>query len=176
VWKSLPAQRVFAYERMCVWDAGGEPRGKGSLSFDCAEIGEPNLGYIVEGRALQWQCLQGARSAGAVLLEAGLGAIVTAESDVSVRLNDGRELRSQLLIAADGPESKPPVIPIIKTRWWRIYALPSPIAAPLGSDSSAPDPWLCYRCRTAARPSCGAPRFPRRRGCSRWGLRLSAPR
>jgi 2-polyprenylphenol 6-hydroxylase len=106
VWKSLPAQRVFAYERMCVWDAGGEPQGKGSLSFDCAEIGEPNLGYIVEGRALQWQCLQGARRAGAVVLEAGLAAIVTAESDVSVRLSDGRELRSQLLIAADGPESK----------------------------------------------------------------------
>jgi 2-polyprenylphenol 6-hydroxylase len=106
VWKSLPAQRVFAYERMCVWDAGGEPQGKGSLSFDCAEIGEPNLGYIVEGRALQWQCLQGARSAGAVLLEAGLAAIVTAETDVSIRLSDGRELRSQLLIAADGPESK----------------------------------------------------------------------
>jgi 2-polyprenylphenol 6-hydroxylase len=106
VWKSLPAQRVFAYERMCVWDAGGEPQGKGSLSFDCAEIGEPNLGYIVEGRALQWQCLQCARSAGAVLLEAGLGAIVTDESDVSIRLNDGRELRSQLVIAADGPESK----------------------------------------------------------------------
>jgi 2-octaprenylphenol hydroxylase len=106
VWDALPAQRVFAFERMCVWDAGGEPQGRGSLHFDCAEIGEPNLGFIVEGRALQWQCLQAARSAGAVLLEAGLAAIVATDADISVRLSDGRALRSQLLIAADGQESK----------------------------------------------------------------------
>jgi len=106
VWDSLPAQRVHAYERMCVWDAGGEPRGKGSLSFDCAEIGEPNLGFIVDGRALQWRCLQAARAQGAVLLEAGLAAIVATDADISIRLTDGRTLRSQLLIAADGLQSK----------------------------------------------------------------------
>lgn len=106
VWDSLPAQRRFAYERMCVWDAGGEPQGKGSLRFDCAEIGEPNLGCIVDGQALQWQCLQAARSAGTVLLEAGLVAAVVTDADICVRLSDGRALRSQLLIAADGQESK----------------------------------------------------------------------
>jgi len=106
VWDALPAQRVFAYERMCVWDAGGEPDGKGSLRFDCAEIGEPNLGFIVDGRALQWQCLQAARAAGAVLIEAGLEAVTATDADISVRLSDGRALRSGLLIAADGQESK----------------------------------------------------------------------
>jgi len=106
VWDAMPAQRVMAYERMCVWDAGGEPHGKGSLDFDCAEIGEPNLGFIVEGHTLQCQCLQAARSAGAVLIEAGLAAIVAGDAEISVRLSDGRELRGQLLIAADGPESK----------------------------------------------------------------------
>ncbi len=106
VWQSLPAERVFAYERMCVWDAGGEPNGKGSLLFDCAEIGEPNLGFIVDGRALQWQCLQAARAAGAVLIEAGATAIMATDHDICIRLSDGRALRSQLLIAADGQESK----------------------------------------------------------------------
>ncbi len=106
VWDSLPAARVFAYERMCVWDSGGEPHGKGSLSFDSAEIGEPNLGFIVDGRVLQWQCLQAARSAGAVLLEAGLGSVVATDAHVSISLSDGRTLRSQLVIAADGQESK----------------------------------------------------------------------
>jgi len=105
-WDALPAQRVFAYERMCVWDAGGEPAGKGSLRFDCAEIGEPNLGFIVDGRALQWQCLQAARAAGAVLIEAGLEAAIATDADISVRLSDGRALRSRLLIAADGQDSK----------------------------------------------------------------------
>jgi 2-octaprenylphenol hydroxylase len=76
------------------------------LSFDCAEIGEPNLGFIVEGRALQWHCLQAARAAGAVLIETPVAAIRVAEADVAIRLGDGRELRSQLLAAADGPQSK----------------------------------------------------------------------
>jgi len=70
IWQQLPAARMFAYERMCVWDASGVPQGAGSLTFDCAEIGEPNLGYIVEGRALQERCLQAARAAGAVVIEA----------------------------------------------------------------------------------------------------------
>ncbi len=106
VWDSLPRQRVHAFERMCVWDASGEPGGKGSLRFDCAELGEPNLGYIVDGASLQWQCLQSARGAGAVLLEAELADIAAADTHVRVTLGDGRELSGQLLIAADGPKSK----------------------------------------------------------------------
>ena len=106
VWNSLPQARVFAYERMCVWDAGGTPLGLGSLTFDCAQIGEPNLGYIVEGRALQWQCLQAARAAGVVLIEGAVQSTVCGDQDIALHLTDGRELRSRLLVAADGTESK----------------------------------------------------------------------
>jgi 2-octaprenylphenol hydroxylase len=106
VWNSLPPARVFAYERMCVWDAGGTPQGAGSLTFDCAQIGEPNLGYIVEGRVLQWQCLQSARAAGVVLIEGAVQSTVSGDEDILLRLTDGRELRSKLLVAADGTESK----------------------------------------------------------------------
>jgi 2-octaprenylphenol hydroxylase len=106
VWNSLPPARVFAYERMCVWDAGGTPQGAGSLTFDCAQIGEPNLGYIVEGRALQWQCLQSARAAGVVLIEGTVEATVAGDEDAMLRLSDGRELRAALLAAADGTDSK----------------------------------------------------------------------
>lgn len=106
VWNSLPPARVFAYERMCVWDAGGTPLGLGSLTFDCAQIGEPNLGYIVDGRALQWQCLQSARAAGVVLIEGAVQSVVGGDQDIALRLTDGRELSSKLLVAADGTESK----------------------------------------------------------------------
>jgi 2-octaprenylphenol hydroxylase len=105
-WHSLPPQRLCSYERMCVWDARGEPRGNGSLTFDCADIGEANLGFIVEGRALQRQCLQAARNSGAALMEGELAAIHSAATHLSVRLRDGRELRCQLLIAADGSRSR----------------------------------------------------------------------
>ena len=106
VWNLLPATRVFAYERMCVFDAGGTPTGPGSLSFDCAELGEPNLGYIVDGKALQWQCLQSARAAGAVLIEGAVEGISAGADEVMLRLREGRELRATLLAAADGTDSK----------------------------------------------------------------------
>jgi 2-octaprenylphenol hydroxylase len=106
IWDSLPPQRVFAYERMCVWDAGGAPDGAGSLRFDSAELGEPNLGYIVDGNTLQQYSLSRARAAGAVLIEAGLRGIALGEAQAEIGLSDGRELRSTLVVAADGTESK----------------------------------------------------------------------
>jgi 2-octaprenylphenol hydroxylase len=110
-WQLLPTQKYNAYERMCVWDARGgpplgvPPAGAGSLSFDCAELGEPNLGYIVEGRALQTACRRAATAAGAVFIDAGILEILVDEAHVRVSLGDDRELEGQLLIAADGAES-----------------------------------------------------------------------
>lgn len=106
VWDTLPAPHVFSYERMSVWDARGEAGGKDSVTFDCAQIGEPNLGHIVDGHDLQRQCLQAARSCGAVLIEGTVEAISAGDSGVSIRLNDGREVHGELLIGADGINSK----------------------------------------------------------------------
>ncbi len=105
VWSSLPANRVFPYERMCVFDAGGTPAAPDLLTFDCAELGEPNLGYIVDGKALQWHCLQSARAAGVVCIEGTVESISVGEDDARLRLNDGRELRGTLLAGADGTDS-----------------------------------------------------------------------
>jgi 2-octaprenylphenol hydroxylase len=115
-WQLLPTQKYNAYERMCVWDArgghplggtprGGAPAGMGSLSFDCAELGEPNLGYIVEGRALQTACRRAATAAGAVFIDAGILEVLVDEAHVRVSLSDERDLQGQLLIAADGADS-----------------------------------------------------------------------
>ncbi len=106
IWQSLPPRRLFAYERMCVWDASGVPEAEGSLTFDCAEIGEPNLGFIVEGRTLQQRCFAAAAAAGAVVIEAGVAEVAASDADARIRLNDGRDLRASLLIAADGTESR----------------------------------------------------------------------
>jgi 2-polyprenylphenol 6-hydroxylase len=115
-WQLLPTRKYNAYERMCVWDArgghplggtprGGAPAGTGSLSFDCAELGEPNLGYIVEGRALQTACRRAATAAGAVFIDAGILEVLVDEAHVRVSLSDERDLQGQLLIAADGADS-----------------------------------------------------------------------
>ncbi len=101
-WQPLSVQKRCAYERVRVWDGAGPDTG---LGFDCAELGEPNLGFIVEGRELQMQCRRAAAAAGVVFIETGVRAIATGDADVRISLNDGRELQGQLLIAADGAES-----------------------------------------------------------------------
>jgi 2-octaprenylphenol hydroxylase len=114
-WQLLPPDKLCAYERMCVWESHGVythgvythgvALGLGSLSFDSAELGEPNLGFIVEGRALHMQCRRAASAAGVVFIEAGIAGIVVDQPHVRIRLNDGREIQSALLIAADGADS-----------------------------------------------------------------------
>jgi len=49
VWDRMTAMRVSAYREMHVWDADGF----GEVHFDSAEIGEPDLGHIVENRVIQ---------------------------------------------------------------------------------------------------------------------------
>ncbi|MDE2304500.1 MAG: FAD-dependent monooxygenase [Gammaproteobacteria bacterium] len=105
VWQRLPRERISPYEHMCVWDASGEPGGRRSLSFDCAELGEPDLGCIVDGRSLKWHALQAAREAGITMIEAGVRAITVDEGAVRVRLDDGRDLGARLIAAADGAQS-----------------------------------------------------------------------
>jgi 2-polyprenylphenol 6-hydroxylase len=105
-WQLLPRERVFAYERMCVWDSAGAPQGKGSLTFDCAEIGEPNLGFIVDGRALNAACRRAAGAAGALAVDASVRSVAIGGSCAQVGLADGRTLEAKLLIAADGAMSK----------------------------------------------------------------------
>ncbi len=106
VWQKMPVEKIHAYDHMVVWDERGDPNGAGSLRFDCAELGEPNLGSIVDGRALQLQCLEAARRAGVITIEASVAALATADEECRVRCRDGRELRGRMLIAADGPESR----------------------------------------------------------------------
>jgi 2-polyprenylphenol 6-hydroxylase len=106
VWRNLPSALVFPYERMCVWDESGAPEGPGSLTFDCAELGEPDLGFIVDGHALQESCGQAAGAAGTVLVEAAVQAVDATERGVRIALSDGRELGARLVIAADGAGSK----------------------------------------------------------------------
>ena len=49
VWDRMVAMRVSAYREMHVWDEAGF----GEIHFDSAEIGEPDLGHIVENRVIQ---------------------------------------------------------------------------------------------------------------------------
>ncbi len=105
VWGRLPRSRIQGYERLCVWDAAGSAGGPGSLTFDCAEIGEPDLGSIVDGRSLKWHGLQAARQLGVVVVEADVRAVSIDEGAARIRLGDGREVSAGLVAVADGSQS-----------------------------------------------------------------------
>ena len=48
-WEGVVARRACAYEAMQVWDA----TGSGQIRFDAADLGEADLGHIVENRVIQ---------------------------------------------------------------------------------------------------------------------------
>lgn len=66
-WPRLNRARLCAYERMRVWHESAALDGPGSLCFDAADIGEPNLGYVAEIGALQRACIDSFREAGSTL-------------------------------------------------------------------------------------------------------------
>ena len=102
-WSSLQSWRVSPYQRMEVWDAGSS----GRIRFDCAEVGEPCLGHIVENdlltRALHDQ-LQGQTNI-TLHYETQAQEIKPYRQTIAVVLEDGGRLRARLLVGADGSRS-----------------------------------------------------------------------
>lgn len=96
--------RLCAYERMCVWHESVPPGDPRALRFDAAEVGEPNLGYIVENRLLQSALLDAFVEAGGTL-ESGQVTALRIESDrVNVETTQG-PVSARLIIGADGAQS-----------------------------------------------------------------------
>lgn len=104
-WDALDRRFVAPYERMCVWDHDSRPDGPSAIHFDSADVGEPNLGYIVENRRLQWALFQSARELGVVVENAALQGLAADAAGVTVTLSTGRAVRPELVIAADGVDS-----------------------------------------------------------------------
>jgi ubiquinone biosynthesis UbiH/UbiF/VisC/COQ6 family hydroxylase len=104
-WESIAAGPICAYERMIVWDEAGQAGAAGSIEFDCAEAGQPNLGYIVENRRLQWALLEQARIAGVQAIQARASGLSTAADAITIELEGGTRIASSLAVAADGAES-----------------------------------------------------------------------
>ena len=63
-WEAIAAYRYCAYHHMTVWDA----QGTGQIEFDRAEVNAPELGYIVENRAIVSALLGRVRAAADISL------------------------------------------------------------------------------------------------------------
>ena len=104
VWTPILAARVSPYRRMHVWDASAP----GELAFDAAERGDAALGWIIENRLIQhalWQAATEQRGV-RVLSPAEVAVVENGDDVAEVALADGTRLRSRIVIAADGAESR----------------------------------------------------------------------
>jgi 2-polyprenyl-6-methoxyphenol hydroxylase-like FAD-dependent oxidoreductase len=67
VWDAIAADRATAYQAMQVWDRPGI----GEIRFDAAELGEPDLGHIVENRVIVRALWRALRRTGVAAADAG---------------------------------------------------------------------------------------------------------
>jgi 2-octaprenylphenol hydroxylase len=89
---------------MRVWHASTPPDGADVLVFDAADVGEPNLGTIVENRELQAAAMAAFLGHGGVHLPSTLQSFAVAPAAVTLELG-GAGLRTRLLVGADGARS-----------------------------------------------------------------------
>lgn len=103
-WPAIVEDGACPYREMHVWDA----TGAGEIHFDCAELGEPHLGCIVENAVVVDALIERLRAMPALRFHAParLSTLrVTAERAI-LGLDDGTELAARLLIGADGAGSQ----------------------------------------------------------------------
>ena len=104
-WTDIRAVRTCPFERMQVWHADVPPHGGDALVFDAAEMGERDLGVIAENQVLQLALASAARRAGVTLVQGELETLETGR-DAAVLRTGGRELRTRLVVGADGAQSR----------------------------------------------------------------------
>jgi len=103
-WGLLAPRRPCAYERMLVWDEASSPAGAETLRFDAAEAGEPNLGHIVENRAIAAALIERALASGVTLIRSPVTGLELS-ADAACAVLGGRTVSSALIVAADGADS-----------------------------------------------------------------------
>ena len=117
VWQAVADYRSCAYRHMTVWDA----MGTGAIEFDREEVDAPELGHIVENRAIVKPLVDKLRVAPDITLF-NPGAVAACERQVDdsmlLSLEDETQLRAALVVAADGALSPLRAMMGFTTREW----------------------------------------------------------
>jgi len=102
-WQTMHNTRVCPYKRMLVWDNASTARTR----FNSADIGYPQLGYIVENSLIQtalWQQLQQQANV-EIQCPASIETLDLQEDGASLTLDNGQTLNAEMVVAADGSQS-----------------------------------------------------------------------
>ena len=97
-------QRRTAYQDLRVW----EHPGKSAIHFQASDIGEPDLGHIVENRCLiaaLWQQMSTQNNLD-IHLENTITGLTHHDSGSTLQITDHPDLTAELLIGADGATSQ----------------------------------------------------------------------
>jgi 2-octaprenylphenol hydroxylase len=105
IWAQLPAGKVSPYEQMCVWQSGSSATGPRSIHFSAAELGEPNLGHVIENRAIR-EVAWGQVVADLHVFSSSRVAAITEEREYcSLTFENGDRVNARLVVGADGVNS-----------------------------------------------------------------------
>lgn len=102
-WEGMVSRRVTPYDAMQVWDGSGS----GAIGFDAADLGEKNLGHIIENRVILAALLERMAQFDNVelLCPAQVTELTRDEQAATLTLEDGRVLSAALIVGADGANS-----------------------------------------------------------------------
>lgn len=113
VWDAIAARRISPYAGMCVWDEQPEQ----SLRFSAASLGVARLGHIVES-SLLLDALWAGLSRVPCYLGAAVQEVDFAESAARVTLDNGQQLSTRLVVAAEGRQSPLRELANIECQQW----------------------------------------------------------
>lgn len=114
-WSGVTARRSSPYGEMQVWDGSGT----GQIHFSAASVHAEVLGHIVENRVIQDALLEPLHDSSIGLLPgARLERLRRSGDDWLLTLVGGRELRTPLVVAADGANSAVRRLAGCATREW----------------------------------------------------------
>lgn len=104
LWSSIKSQRACAYHHMHVWD----DEGTASIDFSAQEIQQTHLGHIVENNILQSTVHQLISDKANISLWKNTKVIALQEGNNSTTIEclDGKTISADLIVAADGAQSK----------------------------------------------------------------------
>jgi 2-octaprenylphenol hydroxylase len=114
-WPGVLARRSSPYSEMHVWDGSGT----GQIHFAASSVHADVLGHIVENRVVQDALMEPLHDSGIGLMPgARLERLRRSGDDWLLTLVDGRELRTPLVVAADGANSAVRRLAGCATREW----------------------------------------------------------
>ena len=102
VWQYLQQMRLCPYRRLETWELDGF-----ATRFDAAELGLPQLGYIIENRLVQLALLKRMEDFPTIQTHtpAAVKSLRQSAEEAVLTLDDGTELSARWVLACDGAES-----------------------------------------------------------------------